>query len=130
MSIPCELLFQHPASAGRPFYVEFHDEGRLASRAAARSQLPTILTRSALHTAQTFEILPLLTQKRHCLAPTSLRDELEAELTESEDRVKKGWTVVAASERGVTFQELEAGHLALVAERDSVRTLLNWADTN
>jgi tetratricopeptide (TPR) repeat protein len=130
VSVPALITELSRPSAGRPFYVEFHDEGRLASRSAARSQLPTILTRSALHTAQTFEILPLLTQKRRCLAPTSLREELEEEFTESDDRVKKGWTVVAASERGVTFQELEAGHPALVAERDSTRNLVNWADTN
>ena len=30
----------------------------------------------------------------------------------------------------MTFQELEAGHPALVAERDSIRNLFTWADTN
>jgi tetratricopeptide (TPR) repeat protein len=127
VSVPALITELSRPSAGRPFYVEFHDEGRLASRAAARSQRPTIFTRSALHSAQTFEILPLLTQKRQCLAPTSLREELEEELTESEDRVKKGWTVVAASERGVTFQEQEAGHPVLVAERDSIRASVDRA---
>ena len=55
VSVPALITELSRPSAGRPFYVEFHDEGRLASRAAARSQLPTILTRSALHTAQTFK---------------------------------------------------------------------------
>lgn len=130
VSVPALIAELSRPRAGRPFYVEFHDEGRLSARAAARSQLPTVLTRSALHSAQTFEILPLLTQRRECLAPTSLRDELQAELMESEERVEEGWTVVAASERGVSFQELEAGHPALGAERDSMRTVLNWADGN
>lgn len=116
--------------SGRPFYVEFHDDGRLASRAAARSNLPTVLTRSALFTAQAFGLLPLLTHKRKCLAPTSLRDEIEGEYAEAADRVKNGWTVLAASDRGVTLQSLEADHPILVNERDSIQTLLNWCETN
>lgn len=100
MSVPVLITELSRPSAGLPFYVEFHDEGRLASRAAARSQLATILTWSALHTAQTFELLASLAQKRRCLAPTSLREELEEEFT-------------------------EAGHPALVAERDSTRNLLS-----
>jgi hypothetical protein len=101
----------------------------IASRAAARSELPTILTRSALHTAQVFESLSLLKHKR-CLAPKSLRDEIDDDCIESEDRVKNGWNVLAASERGVMFQELEAGHPTLVKERDSPQNLLNWVDEN
>lgn len=130
VSVPALITELSRPGGGRPFYVEFHDDGRLASRAAARSELPTILTRSALHTAQAFEILPLLPHKRICLAPRSLRDEIDAERAEAEDRVKNGWNVLAASERGVTFQEMDAGHPALVSERDSIGTLLSWADTN
>ncbi|MEX2302452.1 MAG: hypothetical protein WD733_16035 [Bryobacterales bacterium] len=130
VSVPALITELSRPGAGRPFYVEFHDEGRLASRAAARAELQTILTRSALHTAQAFGILPLLLHKRRSVAPRSLREEIDAECAEAEDRVKNGWGVLAPSERGVVFQKLEAGHPALISERDSIQALLNWADTN
>jgi tetratricopeptide (TPR) repeat protein len=113
-----------------PFYVEFHDEGRLASRDAARSQLPTILSRSALHTAQAFGNLHLLTHKRTLLAPRSLWVEIDEELAEAEDRIKNGWTVLSPSERGFAIHHLEPGDPALVSERESILALRDWVETN
>ncbi len=113
-----------------PLYVEFHDEGRVASRTAARSQLPTILSRSALHTAQRFEFLSLLADGRRCLAPISLRAEIDAEVEEAEDRIKSGWAVVAPSERGFLFHQTDAGDPSLVRERDSIVGLRDWVVAN
>jgi hypothetical protein len=59
-----------------------------------------------------------------------LREEIDEELAEAEDRVNNGWRVLAASERGVTFRELEPGDLALVNERDSIQSLLSWVDVH
>lgn len=115
----------------RPVYVEWSDSaGQLGSRAAARLDTPTVLTRSALFTAQVLELLPLLMRSRRCIAPRSLRDEIRAELADATERVEQGWTVVAASERGLAMESLKAGDSILVRRRDSIRSLLEWADDN
>jgi hypothetical protein len=89
-----------------------------------------VLTRSALFTAQVLELLPLLMRSRRCIAPRSLRDEIRAELADATERVEQGWTVVAASERGLAMESLNAGDSILVRRRDSIRSLLEWADHN
>jgi hypothetical protein len=131
VSTPVLISALSSLDSGRPFYVEWSDsEGRLASRAAARLNGTTVLTRSALFTAQAFDLLPFLLQERRCIAPRSLREEIRAELSEAQEHVKEGWRVIAASERGLALQGLDAGDPILVARLDSIRAIWDWVDAN
>ncbi|HEY2981134.1 MAG TPA: hypothetical protein VGJ22_08135, partial [Anaerolineales bacterium] len=130
-SVPALMEELSRPDGDKPLYVEWaDDERRRASRDAARARGATVLTRSALATAQAFDFLPLLARDRQCIAPRSLRDELRGELTEAEEHVRDGWKVLAASDQGFAIHEREPGHPDLVRRRDSVRALLEWADAN
>jgi tetratricopeptide (TPR) repeat protein len=131
VSVPDLIRELSKPDCGRPVFVEWSDrDGNVASRQAARQNRPLVVTRSSLFTADALAITDLVARSRQCVAPRSLRDEIRAELIEAEERVKDGWKVIAAGERGLIFQGLEPGHPSLVHQRDSVHALLDWADAH
>ena len=112
-----------------PLYVEWSDEeGTRASAEAASGDGAVVLTRSALFTLQMSGLLDVVVD-RSLFAPRSLRDVLQAELAEADERVDEGWhSVVAGGPAGITFQNLPPGHEVLRRRRDSLKALLDWCE--
>ena len=117
------------ADSGLPLYVEWSDEeGTRVSAEAANGDGAVVLTRSALFTLQTSGLLNAI-KDRTLLAPRSLRDVLQAELAEAEERVDEGWhSVVAGGPAGITFQNLPPWNEVLRGRRDSLKALLDWCE--
>jgi hypothetical protein len=83
-----------------------------------------------LFTLQSLGLLSVVASKYRLLAPRSLREVLREELSEAEERVKEGLSVMGAGGTGLSFQSVPAGDPGLIAERDARRELLTWADAN
>jgi tetratricopeptide (TPR) repeat protein len=114
-----------------PLFVEWSDnEGLVASRAAARTDGPVVLTRSALLTAEALQLIERVAAARRLVAPRSLRDELRSELVEAGQRVVEGWSSIAAGDRGLVIEKRLPGDAGLVRKRDVLRTSLAWFDAN
>ena len=128
-SLPSLMAELSKPDGRRPLYVEWGDaQGRLGSREAARQRIPTVLTRSALVTMQDCGLLARLQNERQLIAPRSLRDELKSELAEAKEHVRDGSRVMVPSDRGISFNELEAGHPVLVEREGRAQAILDWAD--
>jgi tetratricopeptide (TPR) repeat protein len=124
-----ELMSYIAHSAGPwPLYVEWWDDAGVAvSLEAARLASPVVLTRSALYTLEETGILPLLVDTgRRLMAPRSLQELLQKELTEAQEREKEGWTSVGKGPLGVAFHKLEPGDQVLVRYRGARQELLEW----
>ena len=117
------------ADSGLPLYVEWSDEeGTRASAEAASRDGAVVVTRSALFTLQMSGLLDVMVD-RPLFAPRSLRDVLQAELAEADERVDEGWhSVVAGGPAGITFQNLPPGHEVLRRRRNSLKALLDWCE--
>ena len=117
------------ADSGLPLYVEWSDEeGTRASAEAASRDGAVVVTRSALLTLQMSGLLDVMVD-RPLFAPRSLRDVLQAELAEADERVDDGWhSVVAGGPAGITFQNLPPGHEVLRRRRNSLKALLDWCE--
>ena len=117
------------ADSGLPLYVEWsNEEGTRASAEAASRDGAVVVTRSALFTLQMSGLLDVMVD-RPLFAPRSLRDVLQAELAEADERVEEGWhSVVAGGPAGITFQNLPPGHEVLRRRRNSLKALLDWCE--
>ncbi len=85
-----------------------------------------VLTRSALHTAQTLDLLSILDDRFELTAPRSLDWGLRTELEKAEREVAAGVSTLMPGGPGFQMQELEANHPVLVRRRDNLQALVSW----
>jgi tetratricopeptide (TPR) repeat protein len=115
---------------GGPLFVEWSgEEGQRLSRDTAKSATTIVLTESALVTLQRLDLLDTVRTRYQCIAPRSLRDLIRKELSEAEERVTEGHSVVVpGGPTGFAMQSFEAGDAVLVNARDRHKALLDWLD--
>lgn len=115
-----------------PLVTEWPDQRQQrAASAAALEAKAIVLTRSALHTAQTFDLLELVRDAfPTLLAPRSLVRELKLELRDAERDSTKGRSFLTSGRTGLEVQEITASHPLLQRHAASIRAQLNWVQQN
>lgn len=89
-----------------------------------------VLTRSALHTAQTLDLLSILGDRFELAAPRSLEWELRTELDKAEREVAAGVSTLMPGGPGFQMQEVEANSPMLVRRRDNLQALVSWLESS
>ena len=121
---------REPEKSG-PLVVEWADSTaqkgsvRMASLVAS-----AVLTRSALETAYSLQILNDLSTSIELVAPRSLVDEVRAELKEDQNRVRDGYRKVGGGAAGISLTDLPPNHPGLVRREEVVREQLAWLDAH
>jgi predicted Zn-dependent protease len=114
-----------------PLPVEWFDaEGQAESMAAAREASTVVLTRSALVTLQSLNLLDTIAGSYEWWVPKSLVESLRHELEEAEKHLSEGQKSMMATEAGVQIIELDAGDARLKARVDRIRDVVTWTKAN
>ncbi len=103
--------------------------GHEASRSAAVQAKEVVLTRSALHTASSLDLLEKL-NPFIVVAPRSLLQEVRDEVKEAARLVENGQSVLMGGDRGLQMQHLEPGDPRLVNQLAKLRVELAWLESS